>query len=67
MNEKKILMLDAKFNKNTQQTEISFHHGFVGVLDDERMNSYINEIADLLDRMAKEIIGKLDEKEQENE
>ncbi|MDU7068795.1 MAG: hypothetical protein E6343_12605 [Clostridium perfringens] len=67
MNEKKILMLDAKFNKNTQQTEISFHHILVGVLDDERMNSYINEIADVLDRMAKEIIGKLDEKEQENE
>ncbi len=67
MNEKKILMLSAKFNKNTQQTEIGFHHILVGVLDDERMNSYMDEIADVLDRMAKEINERLDEKEQENE
>ncbi|MDH2459474.1 hypothetical protein QDR07_13235 [Clostridium perfringens] len=67
MDEKKILMLDAKFNKNTKETEIGFHHLLVGTLSDERMNSYMDEIADVLDRMAKEINEKLDEKEQENE
>ncbi|HFD0308696.1 TPA: hypothetical protein ACF0ZV_002404 [Clostridium perfringens] len=67
MNEKKILMLDAKFNENTKQTEIGFHNILVGTLSVERINSYIDEIADVLDRMAKEIDEKLDEKEQENE
>ena len=67
MNKKKILMLDAKFNKNTKQTEIGFHNILVGTLSVERMNSYMDEIADVLDRMAKEIDEKLDEKEQENE
>lgn len=67
MNEKKILMLDAKFNKNTKETEIGFHHILAGVLSDERMNSYMDEIANVLDRMAKEINEKLEEKEQENE
>ena len=67
MNEKKILMLDAKFNKNTKQTEIGLHNILVGTLSGERMNSYMDEIADVLDRMAKEIDEKLYEKEQENE
>ncbi|HDI3014050.1 TPA: hypothetical protein PL520_001326 [Clostridium perfringens] len=67
MNEKKILMLDAKFNKNTKQTEIGLHNILAGTLSVERMNSYMDEIADVLDRMAKEIDEKLDEKEQENE
>ena len=67
MTEKKILMLDAKFNKNTKQTEIGLHNILVGTLSVERMNSYMDEIADVLDRMAKEIDEKLYEKEQENE
>lgn len=67
MNEKKILILDAKFNENTKETEIGVHDIFVGVLSDERMNSYVDEIANVLNRMAKEIIEKLDGKEQENE
>lgn len=67
MNEKKILMLDAKFNKNTKQTEIGLHNILAGTLSVERMNSYMDEIADVLDRMAKEIDEKLEEKEQENE
>lgn len=64
---KKILMLDAKFNKNTQRTEIGFHNILCGTLSGERMNSYMDEIADVLDRMAKEINERLDEKEQGNE
>lgn len=59
MNEKKIPLLDVKFDGNTKKTEINVNKIFFKVLSDERIDIYMNEITNVLYRMSKEINEKI--------
>ncbi|HAT4259244.1 hypothetical protein ACSXAL_15000 (plasmid) [Clostridium perfringens] len=59
MDEKKIPLLDVKFDGNAKKTEINVNKIFFKVLSDERIDIYTNEITNVLYRMIKEINEKI--------
>lgn len=59
MDEKKIPLLDVKFDGNAKKTKINVNKIFFKVLSDERIDIYMNEITNVLYRMIKEINEKI--------
>ncbi|EOU1893575.1 hypothetical protein GZ980_002816 [Clostridium perfringens] len=59
MDEKKIPLLDVKFDGNAKKTEINVNKIFFKVLSDERIDIYTNEITNVLYRMINEINEKI--------